>query len=76
MSTRLNEHYQHRATGNQRRASWALLSVLPLNDNVPIGIVRAAEGWAARGLMPTEGSAHPITDLGEPPRILAQSIAP
>jgi hypothetical protein len=55
----LSEHYQLTDLGSARRAAWALLTVLPVHVDAPLGIVRAAEGWTARNLGPLEGSAHP-----------------
>ena len=72
---RLAEHYQLTDLGPARRAAWALLTVLPLRTDAPLGIVRAAEGWTARNLSPLEGSAHPQVELGQPPAALAQTLS-
>lgn len=71
---RLAEHYQLTDLGPARRAAWALLTVLPVRTDAPLGIVRAAEGWTARNLSPLEGSAHPQVELGQPPAVLAQTL--
>jgi hypothetical protein len=72
---RLAEHYQLTDLGPARRAAWALLTVLPIRTDAPLGIVRAAEGWTARNLSPLEGSAHPQVELGQPPAALAQTLS-
>ncbi|WP_371640742.1 hypothetical protein [Streptomyces virginiae] len=74
VGTRLAEHYKHSTDGPNRRAHWALLTVLPIRSDAPLQIVRAAEGWAARLLSPQDGTAHPYIDMAEPPAVLAASI--
>ena len=66
---RLAEHFQFPALGPARRASWALLTVLPIRSDAPLAIVRSAEGWTARNLSPLEGSTHPQVKLTESPEL-------
>ncbi|MFJ4851465.1 hypothetical protein [Streptomyces sp. NPDC088733] len=74
IADRLDEHFRSISNGSRRRASWALLSVLPIRADAPLTTVRAAEGWAALLLSPQEGSAHPRVDLAAPPRALAKAL--
>lgn len=67
---RLAEHYAHRTSGVARRASWCLLTVLPLPEGTSLKAVRVAEGWTARLLNPADGSAHPRVDLTQTPATL------
>ncbi|MFI6449645.1 hypothetical protein [Kitasatospora sp. NPDC050543] len=71
---RLAEHQQHRRHGAARRRDWVLLTVLPIRTDAPREAVLAAEGWAARLLVPLDGGAHPAIDLMLPPDAIAAAI--
>ncbi|MEU9077013.1 hypothetical protein [Kitasatospora sp. NPDC048538] len=75
VADRLAEHHQHHRHGWARRKDWVLLTVLPVRTDAPVGAVRAAEGWAARLLVPLDGGAHPVIDLMLPPDAIAAAIA-
>ncbi|MER6401492.1 hypothetical protein ABT263_36455 [Kitasatospora sp. NPDC001603] len=71
---RLAEHHQHPRHGPARSRDWVLLTVLPIRADAPHGAVLAAEGWAARLLVPLDGGAHPVIDLMLPPDAIAAAI--
>lgn len=60
VTARLREHLRH----DNRFASWAYVSILPLRGGLTIEQVRECEGLAARRLMPLDGAAHPIPRAG------------
>ncbi|HEV2640510.1 MAG TPA: hypothetical protein VGX23_35595 [Actinocrinis sp.] len=71
---RLAEHHRHPQHGPARRRDWVLMTVLPIRTDAPRKAVLAAEGWAARLLVPLDGGAHPAIDLMQPPDAIAAAI--
>jgi len=71
---RLAEHHRHPQHGPARRHDWILMTVLPIRADAPRTAVLAAEGWAARLLVPLDGGAHPAIDLMQPPDAIAAAI--
>lgn len=71
---RLAEHHRHPQYGSSRRRDWVLMTVLPIRAEAPRPAVLAAEGWAARLLVPLDGGAHPAIDLMQPPDAIAAAF--
>ncbi|MBS2963435.1 hypothetical protein KGA66_10285 [Actinocrinis puniceicyclus] len=71
---RLAEHHRHPQHGPARRRDWVLMTVLPIRAGALHKAVLAAEGWAARLLVPLDGGAHPAIDLMQPPDAIAAAI--
>ena len=71
---RLAEHHRHPHHGPARRRDWVLMTVMPIRADAPRTVVLAAEGWAARLLVPLDGGAHPAVDLMQPPDAIAAAI--
>lgn len=63
VAARLREHYRG-AGGRAKRQVWDRLVVIGLADDLPVRLVRAAEGRVAFSLAPLDGSAHPTFATG------------
>jgi len=61
---------EHLADGDQRKAGWYALTVIPLRRDLDVAAVRLCEGWIAYRLNPSDGSAHPVIAPGRSPSVV------